>query len=216
MTARRAKAGVKPANTAKTPATKQKRGLTAKTTAKKGVAGVKPAAKPKFVAPKRKPQPKRPDRRGAPKGKSGQPPFLATPEQRKIVETHAAVGTQHEIIAEFLGISSDTLTRHFDPELRLGLAKINARIGANVAKKALEGSAKHEFFWLKTRGNYRTTENREHSGPGGAPIQLQITPNYDLSRLSLPELRALRKLSEKAKPLALEHLSAKDGGGGDG
>jgi DNA-binding Lrp family transcriptional regulator len=176
-----------------------------------------PASKPKAAAqpdPKKsrkaqpKPAPKKADRRGCPKGKGavagrnggqiGQPPFVATAEQRKLVETHAAVGTPHEIIAELLSISADTLGRHFEKELRLGLIKVNARIGAQVAKKALEGSAKHEFFWLKTRGGYRIGMAIEHAGPGGGPIPHGAPMDIDFSKLSREEKRALEALMAKA------------------
>lgn len=171
----------------------------------------KPAPPP--PAPKkriRKPKPKAPrkDRRGTPAGLAtaagphggaiGNPPFVPTKEQRRLVETHAAVGTQHELIAELMDISGDTLVKYFAKELRLGRAKINARIGASVAKKALEGSAKHEFFWLKTRGGYSSKQELEHSGPGGKPLEIIVKPKYDMSRLSLAEARTMLKLGKKA------------------
>lgn len=175
--------------------------------------GAAAKAKPK---PKRAP-PKRQDKRGAPQGKGtvkarnggkiGNPAFTPTAEQKRMVESHAAVGTPHELICEFiinpatgLPISGDTLTRHFEKELAFGLAKTNARIGGLVAKAALKGCKTRQIFWMKHRGGWASKHAIELAGPGGGPIPTTTKPNLDLKKLSKEELRQLEKLTAKASP----------------
>jgi hypothetical protein len=160
--------------------------------------------------PKTKPAKSKTDRRGTPRGKAtrpgrgggriGNPPFVATDDQRASVEQLAAVGTPHWLIAEELRISEDTLTRHFGPELERGLMRINARIGSQVAKAALEGDKASRFFWLKTRGGWKERTVLEHTGENGAPIKHEVSPEWDLSGLSRADLKALKELSQKARP----------------
>lgn len=168
--------------------------------------------KPKAAAakPKRRPAAKkRQDKRGTPKGagtvrasggKIGNPPFEATAEQRKLVESHAAVGTPHEIIAELLDISADTLVRHFRKELDQGLARMNSRIGGLVAKAALGGCKTRQIFWMKTRAGWAT--RHELSGPGGGPIPTATRPALDPSKLTKKELQELERLALKGQPSA--------------
>lgn len=150
----------------------------------------------------------RSDRRGTPKGKGvvaqnggriGNPPFEPTAEQAKIVETHAAVGTPQWLVAEELGVSEDTLQRHFRKELDRGLLRINARIGAQIAKQALAGCRTSQIFWMKTRGGYKSAATLELGGIGGAPIQHAVSADVDFSRLSREEKRALEALMIKAE-----------------
>jgi len=183
-------------------------------------AAPKKQPKPKKAAPaqplpKKKPAPKkRQDKRGAPRGKGtvtanggkiGNPPFEATDEQRKIVESHAAVGTPHEIIAEFIinpatkePISDDTLKRHFKKQLDQGLARINARIGGLVAKAALGGCKTRQIFWMRTRAGWAA--RTEISGPGGGPIPTSQHPAIDPSKLTKDELRQMERLAAKGQP----------------
>lgn len=169
-----------------------------------------PAAKPKKTSCPPKPAKSKSDRRGTPKGKAtrpgrgggriGNPPFVATDEQRATIEQLSAVGTPHWLIAEELRISEDTLTRHFPHELERGLMRINARIGSQVAKAALEGDKASRFFWLKTRGGWKERTVLEHTGENGAPIKHEVSPEWDLNGLSRADLKELKKLSQKARP----------------
>lgn len=110
------------------------------------------------------------DRRGAPKGKRGNPPFAATQEQRLTVAAMTAAGGTHAIIARHLAISEDTLERHFPDELKLGTEIMLAEIGGLVFKDAMAGCKASRFFILKCRGGWRETSRVEHSGPDGGPI----------------------------------------------
>ena len=58
--------------------------------------------------------------------------FKPTKDQRGLVKLAAAVGQPHEDIAQLLGISRNTLRRHFAEELRTGAAHANFKVGQNL------------------------------------------------------------------------------------
>lgn len=121
--------------------------------------------------------PERNDRRGSKKGQkgSGQQPFEATDEQRSKVKMLVAVGTPQEIIAQMLGFSVDTLTRHFRHELDIGKAEANARIAGVLFNKAMKGDTTAAIFWMKTQGRWSEKVDMQHSGPDGGAIPIGVT-----------------------------------------
>lgn len=175
-----------------------------------------PKAPSKTASAPRRPK-KRKDRRGTPKGKGtriggtgaktsgksakgkiGNPPFVPTDQQRIQVETYVAAGTQQWLIAEYLQISEDTLTRHFRIELDHGKARIDAKLGSSVAKKALEGDVDMTKFYLARRGGWKTTTAVESSGPDGGPIVYTAEPpRRDLGRFNEQELETYERLTAK-------------------
>jgi hypothetical protein len=128
-------------------------------------------------------------RGGKPKGRIGNPPFIATHEQRIQVEAYIAAGAQQWLIAEYLGISDDTLTRHFRVELEFGKQRAISKIGASMVKKALEGDHDAAKYVLARIGGWKQTTAVEQSGPNGAPIEVR-----DMSRLTVEQLAALAAL----------------------
>jgi hypothetical protein len=79
------------------------------------------------------------------------PSFRATPEQRKLVRSLAAVGLRQEWIGEMLGLRSPkTLRKHFREELSTGLAEATAAVARTAYEMALSGrSPAMLLFWLK-------------------------------------------------------------------
>lgn len=154
------------------------------------------------------PEPKVPakradDARGAPKGHFGQPPFIPTDEQRAQVRTYAKTFPIHgeHYIARLLGISRDTLRRHFADDMELGRAEMLASIGSQVITRALNAeadSAKGDLdaqkFVLARLGGWTTKV--EVGGRDGRPIE-----TVDLSRLSGEQLEEYGRLAALAEGL---------------
>lgn len=67
------------------------------------------------------------------------------------------VGSRQEVIAEILGISVDSLQRHYRSELDTSREKANAAVGGALYKKAMSGDTASMIFWLKTRARWRET-----------------------------------------------------------
>ena len=122
----------------------------------------------------------------------GRPPHHATPELRRMVEHHAAIGTPHQQIAKLLKIALNTLKRNYREELDLGLAKANAVVGGRLFAEAKRGNITAAIFWMKTRGGWRETAKVEHAGVPGAPIEVCQLDTSRLSTATLAELLAAR------------------------
>jgi len=73
------------------------------------------------------------------------------------VQLHVMVGSRQEVIAEILGISVDTLYRHYKAEMDTAREKANASIGGALYKKAMGGDTTAMIFWLKTRARWKET-----------------------------------------------------------
>lgn len=140
--------------------------------------------------------PERVDHRGTPPGagtvtpaqggRIGNPPFEATEEQRVQVRTLAKVCSQ-PMIAEIIGVSTDTLQRHFRKELTIGKAEAVSTIGAKLLQKAMDGNLTAMIFFLRTQGKWNT--RIEHVGADGGPIR-----TFDLSGYSTEQKRLLLPL----------------------
>lgn len=88
---------------------------------------------------------------------TGRPPHKPTDATRQTVQLHATVGTRQEIVAEILGISVDSLQRHYRSELDTSREKANAAVGGALYKKAISGDTASMIFWMKTRARWRET-----------------------------------------------------------
>lgn len=87
----------------------------------------------------------------------GRPAHQPTEATRQIVSLHATVGTKQDVIAEILGISVDSLQRHYRAEIDTSREKANASVGGALFKKAMGGDTTAMIFWLKTRARWRET-----------------------------------------------------------
>ena len=79
----------------------------------------------------------------------------------------AALGQPHEDIAQMLGISRNTLEKHFGAELSVGALRANLKVGSNLFKIAtadppLPGTVTAAMFWAKTRMGWRSAPAALH------------------------------------------------------
>jgi len=87
----------------------------------------------------------------------GRPAHQPTEATRQTVSLHATVGTKQDVIAEILGISVDSLQRHYRAEIDTSRERANASVGGALFKKAMGGDTTAMIFWLKTRARWRET-----------------------------------------------------------
>ncbi len=127
--------------------------------------------------------------------------FVATDEQRRTVETMAAFGIQQPYIAQAIGVSEDSLQRHFRAELDMGLVKANTKVAQNLYRMAT-GQGREALgaacFWLKTRAKWRETSEVRVTGKDGGAIETNGTDPE--ARSVLAELKAeLAEMRRKAE-----------------
>ena len=88
------------------------------------------------------------------KRKRGRPPYLVTADTRKKVYNLSIVGTRYEDIALVMGMSNDTLKKHYKNELEKGRIEANAAVAGTLYEKAKQGDTSSMIFWLKTRAQW--------------------------------------------------------------
>ena len=89
------------------------------------------------------------------RGKKNQP-HVPNDKTRAEVGALTSFGNTQEQIADHLGISVDTLAKHYRDELDNSVVRANAKVAAKLFRKATEGDdLSAMIFWLKTRGKWR-------------------------------------------------------------
>lgn len=86
---------------------------------------------------------------------------IPTEKNRHMVEAMAAVGTPGEDMAIMLGISRDTLDRHYIDNIKAGRAKANLQIGRKIHAQAMEGDTALLIWWSKTRMRWSAAKEPE-------------------------------------------------------
>jgi DNA-binding XRE family transcriptional regulator len=98
-----------------------------------------------------------------PPPRHGKPPprndHVPTEQSRAFAKAMAIAGVTREQIAKVIGISPNTLVKHYKAELDTGSYETLAAVSQSLVKKALGngmGATAAAIFFLKTRGNVLT------------------------------------------------------------
>lgn len=84
--------------------------------------------------------------------------YVPTDKSRIEVTALKSCGITNDLIAQYLGISHDTLERHYRHELSTAQIKANTEMAMTLYKKGLNGDVTAMIFWLKTRAKWRTED----------------------------------------------------------
>ena len=118
-------------------------------------------------------------RRRRPKKKPkpiGRPPHKPTDVFRRQVLEFKGMGMTHDQIGKMIGVSDETLRKHYDYELNIADAKMNVNVANNLYTMATDPEHKSAvtaaIFWLKTRGGdpWREIKRTELTGKDGKPL----------------------------------------------
>jgi len=94
----------------------------------------------------------------------GKPAHEPTDELREKVTFLCINGLDHEKIASAIGVSENTLRKHYRHELDNARNEKNACVASSLYQKAINGDVAAQCFWLKTRAGWKETivqENRD-------------------------------------------------------
>jgi len=121
------------------------------------------------------------------KDKGGRPQYKPTDEDRKQVETFAAVGISQDQISQVLDIDPKTLRLHFRKELDASAIKANATIGQTLFQKAKGGDTAAMIWWTKARSGWRGEAVLEHKGEvahkvTGVEVLANLLEEHDITR----------------------------------
>src|SRR5215472_10004278 len=107
-----------------------------------------------------------------------------------------------EEVAAFFGVSTRTIERRrkvekFRDIMDQGKAKGRVSVRRHLFRLAAAGNIAAAIFLSKNLLGYKDFVSNEHSGPNGAPIE--VDHQLDFSQLSDEDLQHLRSLVAKAK-----------------
>ena len=85
----------------------------------------------------------------------------STPETRLIVKELYAAGIQKARIAKRLGVSDDTLVKHYEKELDDSLENLINGLAKSLYQRAIDGDEKAAEFWLKCRAKWAAAKSDE-------------------------------------------------------
>ena len=134
------------------------------------------------------------------KGKRGPAPFQPTEQQRKQVRMMAGMGIQQVNIGKIIGVSDETLRKHFRDELDTGTDMANMAVASNlysIATSNKPGAVPAAIFWMKTRGRWSETNKTEITGANGGPIE--GTFKIDVKKFDADQRAMLKELIMSAK-----------------
>ena len=131
----------------------------------------------------------------------GRPAHKPTPETRAQVFALASFGARYDDIAKLLGISDDTLKKHYPDELAKGAVERNAEVAGflyhSASGRAISDGASYSdclkaaMFWLKTRAQWRETNHHDLTSSDGSMSPKGIDATK-LSDAALQELMNAR------------------------
>ncbi len=122
---------------------------------------------------------------------------VPTEATRRLVENFSALGISQLKLGEYLGISDNTLRKHYARELAEAETKANVRVAQSLYQSAVNGNTSAMIFWLKTRAGWRETMVFE--------VNHSVDVNIKLARVELarklfgpdaPELRIIEAQAE--------------------
>ena len=126
-------------------------------------------------------------------------PHVPTERDRKQVLMMVGFGITQLQIASIMGVSQDTLDRHYRNELDSGVSRANMQVANNlfaIATSRGQGAVAAAIFWMKTRAQWREVERHEHTGADGGPINVRTL--IDVSQMTAEEQATLGRALAKA------------------
>jgi hypothetical protein len=109
-----------------------------------------------------------------------------------------ATGIPQDQIARCIGISPNTLAKHYADEIETAMAHANAKVAGSLYQKATSGNHPQAvtaaIWWTKARMGWKGTDVNEQTGPNGGPQQHEHTHKVDVKNLSIEDLELIERL----------------------
>jgi hypothetical protein len=86
----------------------------------------------------------------------------------------SAIGTPTDHIARIIGISNETLHKHYQNDLDLGASKAGAVVGGKIFEAAKRGEQWACTLWAARRLGWKETSIHHQTGADGGPIRVGV------------------------------------------
>lgn len=126
----------------------------------------------------------------------------------ELVRHWAEVGVAVEIIANELGIHTDTLQRHYGEHLSSGEQRGVARVAQVLYAKALAGDVTCILFYLKTKGRKTGWIEREPDDSA----RLSVTVQLNAVKAIQSAFTAMKRGESLASSMVIEHADPDNDG----
>jgi len=88
-------------------------------------------------------------------------PHVPTEKTRKTVKKLCRVGYPQEDVAKVLKIAPKTLRKYYEDEIELSSLIATGKVANVLYKLCMEGNLSAVTFWMKTRGKWRESDNKD-------------------------------------------------------
>ena len=126
---------------------------------------------------------------------------VPTDATRRQVSICMTLGMTRVQIGMLLGVTDDTINKHYAKEIEVGRHSMTANVANNLYNIATDpehkSTAAAAIFWLKAQGGWRETVRTEVTGADGGALQIESSP-IDSRALSHDQRQALREILELA------------------
>jgi hypothetical protein len=119
----------------------------------------------------------------------GRPPHIPSEAQRNLAKICAALGKTKRVAAELMGVSLNTLLRHYVKEWELGKDNVDVAVAGKLIAAAT--SPNHTGptvdaakFWAETRMGWMKGSVLQISGKDGGPVQIEDAREIIRSRIA--------------------------------
>lgn len=93
--------------------------------------------------------------------KSREPKHIKDAKSSALVQNLALSGVTQEVCAKAMGISVDTIQKHYSDEWKQGAIIATAKVARSLYEHAVSGDPKSlaaAIFWMKTRGGWKENQ----------------------------------------------------------
>jgi hypothetical protein len=114
-------------------------------------------------------------------------PYKPDEKSSKQISLMAGIGLTHDQISKVIGISDETLRRHYKKELEISKSLLNTQVAGNLysiaTSKDHKGAVAAAIFWLKTQAKWKETIDISNEDGSLKPEPVQIAVMNALNKV---------------------------------
>jgi hypothetical protein len=113
-------------------------------------------------------------------------PYKPDEKSSKQITLMAGIGLTHDQIAKVMGISDETLRRHYKKELATAKTMLNTQVANNlfrIATSSEKGAVAAAIFWMKTRAGWKETIDLSNEDGSLKPEPVQVAVMNALNKV---------------------------------